>query len=72
MVDPYYFEIPVYRCDLDTHTKEMKIKEKGFKIEEYKQTLPESYQIILNHFHRDIWYAWKYNEVIGWICLYEP
>lgn len=70
MVDPYYFEIPVYRCDLETHTKEMKVKEEGFEIDEYKLTAPESYRNLLNHFHRVIWYPWKYNEIIGWVCLY--
>ena len=70
MIEQYYFEIPVYRCDPDTHTKEMKIKEKEFTVEEYKETAPISYQNILNHFHHTICYPWKYNEVIGWICLY--
>lgn len=70
MIEPYYFEIPIYRCDLGTHTKEMKAKEKEFTIEEYKDSAPISYQNMIDHFHRDIWYPWKYNEVIGWICLY--
>jgi hypothetical protein len=70
MIEPYYFEIPIYRCNQDTHIKEMKANEAEFTVEEYKESAPKSYQNLINIFHRAIGYPWKYNEVIGWICLY--
>jgi hypothetical protein len=70
MLEPYFFEIPIYRCDPDTHTKEMSDKEIEFTREEWKDTAPISYQNMINHFHESVWYPWKFNEVIGWLCLY--
>ena len=70
MVEPYYFEIPVYRCKIEKHTMEMKKRESEFDNHEIKETAPISYQNLKNHFHKTIWYPWRYNEVIGWVCLY--
>lgn len=70
MIESCFFEIPVYRCNQDTHAKEMKNKEIEYTIEEYKETAPSSYQNMINYFNDTIWYPWKYNEIIGWIYLY--
>lgn len=70
MLEPYYFEIPIYRCDRETHTKEMEIKESEYGVEEFKEVAPISYQNRINYFHRDVWYPWRFNEIVGWICLY--
>ena len=70
MSEPYYFEIPVYRCSIKTHTAEMKSKEREFTHDEWKEVAPESYQNSINYFDRTIWYPWRYNEIIGWIRLY--
>jgi hypothetical protein len=70
MTEPYYFEIPIYRCNQDTHTKEMESQLKEYTNEEIKEVAPESYQHWINYFHRSMWYPWKFNEAIGWICLY--
>ena len=48
----------------------MKSKENQYTIEEYRETAPDSYQNMINYFHSTIWYPWKYNEIIGWLCLY--
>lgn len=70
MMEPYFFEIPIYRCDQKTHTKEMELLEKEWVKDEYKDYAPESYQGIYNYFHQSIWYSWRYNEIVGWISLY--
>jgi len=54
---------------MNTHREEMKIIEKKYTVDEYKEMAPESYHNMINYFNSSIWYSWKYNEIIGWICL---
>jgi len=56
MNEPIFFEIPIYRCSKKAHGIEM-------KKEEQKWASPDN-------FHRFSWYAWKYNEIIGYLNLY--
>jgi hypothetical protein len=35
-----------------------------------KDLYPETFQSIHNYFHSAIWYAWKYNEIVGYLNLY--
>lgn len=70
MIEPHFFEIPIYRCDIDTHTSEMEAMKKKYVNPDWEETAPESYQNMIYYFERDKWYPWRYNEVIGWICLY--
>jgi len=56
MNEPIFFEIPIYRCSRKVHSIEM-------KKEEQKWASPEN-------FHRFRWYAWKYNEIVGYLNLF--
>lgn len=70
MTEPYFFEIPIYRCSQSTHTNEMKDAEEKM-VKEINHFNSKSHEERMrNHFHSDKWYPWRYNEVIGWLCLY--
>jgi hypothetical protein len=73
--DMYFFDVPIYRCTLDKHTKEMEIEKKeltkildnsGFT----RDKIPESYSNLESHFDTNIGYSWKYNDIIGWVRLF--
>jgi len=73
--DLYFFDIPVYRCAVDKHTKEMEIEKRNLvKIFEDSDFTQEgirlSYSNLENHFDRNLWYSWRFNEIIGWIRLF--
>lgn len=70
MTEPIFFEIPIYRCSLDSHTDEMKAQESNINMMVPKETSPESNQAMLDNFHNSIWYAWKYNEIVGYLNLF--
>jgi len=70
MTEPYFFEIPIYRCDQSTHTNEMKNSEEKL-VDEFHHFNSKSHEDRMrNYFHNSKWYPWRYNEVIGWLCLY--
>ena len=70
MTEPIFFEVPIYRCSLKGHTKEMELQELKIIESIPKQLYPQSHQAILNNFHVSQWYTWKYNEIIGYLNLY--
>lgn len=70
MNQPYFFEIPIYRCDPQTHENEMEKNRKKYVNEDSKDIAPHSFQNMQNFFSEDIRYDWRYNEIIGWLCLY--
>ena len=71
-----FFEIPIYRCDQDRHTKETEEERNSF-IAKRLQSAPELPQEINNqlrtHAKNDynvhLWFPWRYNEIVGWIRL---
>ena len=71
-----FFEIPIYRCDRNQHTKETE-KERTDFIASRFQFAPELPQKIYKQLHTDAendfnvnrWYPWRYNEIVGWIRL---
>lgn len=70
MTEPIFFEIPIYRCSLQSHTIDMQLEEAKIIESVPKELYPESHQSILNNFHTSLWYPWKYNEIIGYLNLY--
>jgi hypothetical protein len=68
----YFFEIPIYRCPIDRHTKEME-KDKLDWLEpsqEVKNSHPEYFCHAKRFWESHRWYPWRYNEVIGWLRLF--
>lgn len=70
MTEPFFFEIPIYRCRQSAHTAMMKQEEEKIANPAYKDVAPESYQNAYRFFHKSLWYGWRYNEVIGYLNLY--
>lgn len=70
MTEPIFFEIPIYRCSLSSHSTYMIKEEQKFAPNENKEKFPSSYNSAYNHFHKELWYAWKYNEIVGYLNLY--
>jgi len=68
--EPYFFEIPVYRCDQKAHHKELKLLDSKFINQVNGPISPEKKKSLLETYQYHIHYTWSYNEVIGWICLY--
>ena len=73
----FFFEIPIYRCDQNQHSKEMENdKEKYIATRfQFAQEIPQNiYEGIRtnaeNEFNINHWYSWRYNEIIGWIRFY--
>ena len=72
-----FFEIPIYRCDQNQHTKEIEKERKNYIASrlQFAPKLPqETYKQIRtsakNDFNVHHWYPWRYNEIVGWIRLY--
>lgn len=70
MTEPIIFEIPIYRCKLAAHTEEVSAYEQKINEEIPKDKFPDSNASMLYHFHSNIWYPWKYNEIVGYLNLY--
>jgi len=71
----FFLDIPVYRCTQEKHTKEMEMEKRG--LIQYlessgvpRENAPTAYLNAENHFDRNLWYSWKYNDIIGWIRLF--
>ena len=56
MIEPIFFDIPIYRCSKSMHSTYMKIEEQKFASSD--------------NFNTYRWYSWKYNEIIGYLNLY--
>lgn len=67
------FEIPVYRCTQEKHGQEMAAEKAKF-LRPLTATATASPHIEIPQraediFNRHKWHCWRYNEIIGWICL---
>jgi hypothetical protein len=73
MRDSKLFEIAVYRCTQDRREKEMQKKKENYikKIFCNIEKNPYTFKNVINHFDRNIWFPWRYNEVFAWLCLYQ-
>jgi hypothetical protein len=70
MTEPIFFEIPIYRCTLASHSTFMDAEEQKVAPIENKEKFPVSYTSAYNYFHKEKWYSWKYNEIVGYLNLY--
>jgi len=70
MTEPIFFEIPIYRCTLSSHSAYMETEEQKFAPIQNKERFPVSYENAYNYFHKERWYSWRYNEIVGYINLY--
>ena len=71
----FFLDVPVYRCTQEKHTKEMEMEKKSLIqfLEQSgvpRENAPTAYKKMENHFDRDLWYSWKFNDIIGWIRLF--
>ena len=68
----HFFEIPIYRCPIDQHTKEMERDKLDWlgPLQETKNSAPESFSNAERWWESIRWYPWRYNEVIGWLRLF--
>jgi hypothetical protein len=71
-----FFEIPIYRCDQNQHTKETEEERKNYIASRFQfpPELPHEIhkQISTNaetDFNVKRWYPWRYNEIVGWLRL---
>ena len=66
----YIFDIPVYRCDEITHSKEYEeIKTKKL-LSFNKDTTPLAYTSMEQWIEQEYWYPWKFNEIVGYLRLF--
>ncbi len=70
MTEPIFFEIPIYRCTLTSHSAYMDVEEQKLVPLENKEKFPVFYTSVYNYFHKEKWYSWKYNEIIGYLNVY--
>ncbi|MBM2815051.1 MAG: hypothetical protein HW421_1813 [Ignavibacteria bacterium] len=71
MPNNYIFEIPIYRISFEKYTKKVnnwKVAQLS-KYSYFNETDPKTYELYDNYLD-SIKVPWKYNEVIGWICIY--
>jgi hypothetical protein len=64
-------DIPVYRCTEKMHAIETEKQRerwlKGFD----QNTVPRTYALVERRFEREYAYPWKFNEIVGYVCLYR-
>jgi len=68
--DIWLCEIPICRCTVEQHTKEMKMAKEhylGFAGKSGEPHLAKHRKRLELRFEAVEWYPWQYNEVIGWI-----
>ena len=70
MTEPFFFEIPIYRCTSKDHSSLMEKERDKAADPEIKDIAPESYKNAKDYFDRHLWYGWRYNEIIGSLNLY--
>jgi len=66
MKDSIFFEIPIYRCSIEKHSKEV---EMDYQMFADKCHLMEE-KDIKGFYYTNMWNPWKYNDVIGYLNLY--
>jgi hypothetical protein len=57
------FEIPIYRCSLETYRKEEELKKERYEMI-HRRLYPNS------DFDYVSWPSYRYNEIIGWIVIF--
>jgi hypothetical protein len=69
--EPYFFEIPVYRCNRQEYTEDLE-ERKAKLFHGLPSSMIESTanREILNFHYSNIWKPYDYNEIIGYIGLY--
>ncbi|WP_027375705.1 hypothetical protein [Kaistella palustris] len=70
MTEPLIFEIPIYRCSNEKHSKEISTLRNNFysQFAGLQQGLPfEYYKFFIDD---NFCYSWKYNEIVGYLNLY--
>lgn len=71
MVYRYFFEIPVYRCKPEKYEAELQAEKRRYvALFRYPPGMSVSAEEVAGWFTESRWYAWHYNEAIGWIRLY--
>lgn len=66
MRDSTFFEIPIYRCTIEQHSKEVELDYQKFA---EKCHLMEDKEI-KSYYYPNMWHSWHYNDVIGYLNLY--
>ena len=66
MKDFVFFEIPIYRCSIESHTKDVEKDYQKFAENCYLMNKKD----IQLFYYSKIWNPWKYNEIIGYLNLY--
>lgn len=66
MKDSIFFEIPIYRCSPEKHSKEVEMDYQKFAYKCY----PMDMRDIKEFYYTLIWNHWKYNDIIGYLNLY--
>lgn len=71
--DHHFFELGIYRCPIEQHTADLARDKQQYlaPLEKTKSVAPESYANAGHWFNREHWYPWRYNDVIGWLRLYQ-
>lgn len=69
MTEPFFFEVPIYRCDPHKYEEEETMKRNKY-FDQYYHEESISKSELSDIFMRIMWQPWEYNEVIGWIRLY--
>ncbi|MEO7215536.1 hypothetical protein [Mucilaginibacter sp.] len=70
MTEPIFFEIPIYRVPQSKHTQEQEQEKIKVAKPENKLIAPESFRSAEAYFDREMWYPWRYNEIVGYLDLY--
>jgi hypothetical protein len=72
ITNQYFLDIPIYRCQLEKHTKELATKKTQFlaPLLKTKDIAPVSYSNAELWWSEKKWYPWKFNEIIGWLRLF--
>ena len=74
MIEKYVFDIPIYRCTIEKHARELQEEKKKFLSPLFKYgpeiVHSQSYAFQQNYFDREKWYPWYFNEIVGWIRLF--
>jgi hypothetical protein len=64
-------DIPVYRCTEGRHSIAMASQRERWMRGFDQKTTPQTYAHVERWFEREYWYPWKFNEIIGYVCLYH-
>lgn len=71
-MDKHLFEIAIYRTSPNNYYSEMDTAKQSYldKLHISIEKNSETYRVAEQHFDRDIWCPWYFNQAIGWLRLY--